>query len=108
METERFAYIWQYTIDPRYRAEFLAAYRPDGDWSKLFQRDPEYFETKLFQDYDRSDRYITVDYWTSKNARDSFREKFAVEFKEIDERCENYTLNEVLIGDYFIIGEGAV
>ena len=65
METERFAYIWQYTIDPRYRAEFLAAYSPDGDWAKLFLRDPEYFETKLFQDYNRSDRYMTVDYWTS-------------------------------------------
>ena len=104
MEAEKFAYLWQYTIDPQYKAEFLAAYRPGGDWAKLFRRDSEYIETKLFQDFDRSDHYITVDYWTSKSARDSFREKFAVEFREIDERCENYTLTEALIGDYVLVG----
>ena len=107
METERFAYVWRYTIDPQYRAEFLTAYRPGGDWAKLFLHDSEYIETKLFQDCDCSDRYMTVDYWTSKNARDSFRETFAVEFREIDERCESYTLDEFLIGDYVIIGESA-
>ena len=105
MNTGRFAYVWQYTIDQRYRDEFLAAYRPDGDWAKLFLRDSEYIKTKLFQDYDHSDRYMTVDYWTSKSARDLFREKFAVEFREIDERCESYTLDEVLIGDYVVVGE---
>ncbi len=107
MKAELFAYVWQYTIDPHREVDFLAAYRPDGDWAKLFMRDPEYIETKLFHDYDHSDRYMTVDYWTSKSARDSFREKFAVDFKEIDERCENYTLDEVLIGDYVIVGKGA-
>ncbi len=107
MESEQFAYVWRYTIDPKYEADFLAANRSDGDWAKLFLRDPEYIETKLLRDDNRNDRYMTVDYWTSKGARDSFREKFAVEFKEIDERCENYTLDEVLIGDYVIIGEGA-
>ena len=107
MKTKRFAYVWQYTVDPQYRAKVFAAYRPDGDWAKLFLRDPEYIETKLFQECDHSDRFMTVDYWASKSARDSFRERFAVEFREIDERCENYTLDETLIGDYFIIGEGA-
>ncbi len=107
MEAELFAYVWRYTIAPQYEVDFLAAYRPDGDWAKLFLRDPEYIETKLFHDYDQNDRYMTVDYWTSKSARDAFQEKFAVDFKEIDERCENYTLDEVLIGDYVIVGKGA-
>jgi hypothetical protein len=107
MESELFAYVWQYTIDQQYEVEFLAAYRPDGDWSKLFLRDPEYIETKLLRDHNHRDRYMTVDYWTSKRARDSFREKFAVEFNEIDKRCEKYTHDEVLIGDYVVVGKGA-
>jgi hypothetical protein len=104
MDTERFAYVWQFTVNPKYRAEFLMAYRPNGDWANLFERDPDYIETKLLKDHDHEDRYVTIDYWTSKGARDAFRERFAIQFRELDERCQNFTLDEVFIGDYVTVG----
>ena len=100
MQTERFAYVWQYTIRGDRLPEFLAAYRPDGEWTKLFSRDPNYIGTELFRDSDRPDRYMTVDYWTSRSARDAFREAYS----RLDEKCELYTLSESFVGDFVIIG----
>ena len=105
MTSEHFAYIWQYKIRPDSRSEFLAAYRSDGEWAQLFARDPEFVETKLLQDAVESDRYLTIDYWTSQRARDSFRETYASEFEALDEKCEAFTQNEIFVGDFFILGK---
>lgn len=96
-----FAYIWKYAIRPEHEDKFLAAYRPNGHWANLFARDPEYLRTDLLRD--ASDRYVylTIDYWTSKAARDAFREKYSEEFSTLDRQCEEYTVSEVLIGDFF-------
>ena len=102
MTHSNFAYIWQYSINLEREAEFLAAYRSDGDWAKLFSRDSDYIRTVLLQDSSGKNVYMTVDYWTSKSARDSFRVAFSEEFKELDERCEAYTVKEVFVGDFVV------
>jgi heme-degrading monooxygenase HmoA len=101
---ERFAYIWQYTIDPDCRQAFLAAYEPQGEWARLFSRDAAYIETVLLQDDKREDRYMTIDYWTSRSDRDAFREQYSIEFEELDSRCEAFTREEQFIGDFQVIG----
>lgn len=100
MASARFAYIWRYTIDPTCRAAFLAAYNPKGDWAKLFSRDPCYIETLLVQDVEQEDQYVTIDFWTSKADRDLFRERYSVEFDNLDDRCEAFTKEERFLGDY--------
>jgi hypothetical protein len=107
MTHSNFVYIWQYSIDLERESEFLAAYQSDGDWAKLFSRDPNYIRTELLQDSSKQDVYMTIDYWTSKSARDSFRETHSTEFANLDERCESYTVHEVLIGDFVINEAGA-
>jgi heme-degrading monooxygenase HmoA len=97
--SERFTYIWQYTIEPERRSAFLAAYKPGGEWTELFARDPSYIETKLLQDLDDSDRYITVDIWKSKASRDAFRERYSSEFEALDRKCEAFTKQESFLGD---------
>lgn len=100
MSKTPFAYIWRFTIRPERRDDFLVAYRPGGDWSRLFERDPDYLDTKLLQDADDENVFITIDYWTSRKARDDFREKFAADFASLDERCEDFTTEEENLGDY--------
>ena len=100
MTSERFAYIWQYTIDPAFREPFLAAYQPNGEWARLFARDPSYLVTVLLQDDADENRYVTIDYWKSKADRDSFRQRYSVEFADLDERCEAFTKNEQFLGDF--------
>jgi len=102
MTGQSFVYIWQYTIKSGLESEFLSAYESDGDWAKLFSKDINYLKTDLLHCTEDSDVYVTIDYWTSKAARDSFREENSEAFKELDERCEAYTISEVFIGDFVI------
>ena len=104
MASERFAYVWEYRIDPNCRSQFLAAYRPDGEWARLFSKDSSYLGTKLLQDVADEDRFSTIDFWVSEAARDAFRERYAAEFDELDRRCEDFTRQERLVGDYVEIG----
>ena len=103
MSSEKFAYIWRYTIDPDCRPEFLAAYNPNGEWVQLFSRDPAFLGTAFLQDSDNEDVYVTVDYWRSKADRDSFRKRYAAEFDSLDRKCEEFTIEEQFFGDYVIL-----
>lgn len=106
MHAERFAYVWRYTVSPAKRQAFLVAYNADGDWAKLFRRDSSYLGTTLLVDVDDENRFVTVDYWTSRAARDAFRERYAGEFGELDGRCEAYTKSEEFLGDYLeVVGQ---
>ncbi len=96
----RFAYIWQYTIKPSEKVRFLEAYAPGGEWDRLFGRDLAYLKTTLIQDCDDENRYVTIDYWKSREDRDSFRDRYSGEFEELDRQCESYTEYEVFLGDF--------
>ena len=97
-----FAYLWRYQVDPKQKNEFLHAYGPDGEWVRLFRRDPAYLCTELLRDADNDHTFITIDYWASRTARDLFRERWSAEFAALDRRCEAYTRNEQLIGDFYL------
>ena len=107
IELKRFAYIWQYTIKPASRTAFLNAYEPNGEWAQLFSRDPSYIETVLLQDEEDANRYVTIDYWESKSARDAFRERYSVELSRLDTRCDDLTVEETLLGDFLEIVEAS-
>ena len=100
MASERFAYIWRYKIDPARRSAFLAAYNCNGEWVQLFSRDSSFIETILIQDVEDENRYVAIDFWKSRADRDSFRERFSTEFDDLDSRCESFTEEEKLLGDY--------
>jgi len=102
MISTKFAYIWQYVVDS-HKHEFLDAYGAGGEWVKLFSRDPNYIETVLLRDADDENRYITIDYWTSRSARDAFQDKYRDEFLELDKRCEVFTSNEEFRGDFDLV-----
>lgn len=99
----RFAYAWQYLIDPARRNEFLAAYGPDGAWVRLFTRDSNYFGTVLLSDADNDSRFVTIDYWLSRDARDAFRTVHASDFSSLDRKCEAYTVTEEFLGDFTFV-----
>ena len=105
MSSKRFAYIWQYTIEPMHRSAYLAAYKPGGEWAQLFSHDPSYIETVLLQDDGNEDRYATIDYWRSRADRDSFRERHSVAFDRLDSKCEAFTRDEQFLGDFIEIVE---
>lgn len=107
MSANRFAYVWRYTIEPGRRSEFLAAYNPGGEWTRLFARDPAYIETLLLHDVEDQNRYVTVDFWKSRADRDSFRQRYVLEFDDLDRKCEAFTREEHFLGDYVEVGDAS-
>jgi heme-degrading monooxygenase HmoA len=100
-----FAYIWEYRVGEDQIETFRRVYGPDGDWVRLFRRAEGYVRTELYQNVDEPARFITTDFWTSKTARDAFREQFRTEFGELDERCQALTIEERCLGDFDVISD---
>lgn len=97
---EIFVYVWEYVVKEESQADFERIYGPQGDWVQLFQRGEGYLGTELHRDIANERRYLTTDYWVSPAARDAFRQQFALEFSELDQRCEALTEKEVFLGDF--------
>ena len=74
-----------------------------GEWVRLFSQAEDYLETVLLCDADDGSKYLTIDYWSSKEARDAFRLEFAAEFEALDRRCEKLTLEERSLGDFYLV-----
>ena len=99
-----FAYVWEYFVLKEALADFEKIYGPNGDWVQLFEKSEGYLGTELYRDMSKELRYLTTDYWVSRNARDAFLDKFTEEFAELDQRCELLTEKEVFLGDFELLG----
>jgi len=92
--------IWEFHVRPRMSRRFEAAYGPKGDWARLFGRDRHYRGTLLTSSLRDRRTYLTLDFWSSKHAYESFRKRYAKEYKAIDAKCERLTESEREIGRY--------
>ena len=99
-----YAYIWEYIVRENCLAEFEAAYGPGGEWVQLFRRAEGYLRTELLRDRGKPNRFVTIDYWTSRAAWETFRERFTAEFDALDARCEGYTESEREVGTFLLAG----
>jgi heme-degrading monooxygenase HmoA len=99
MDSE-YAYIWEYVVRPEEVSEFERAYGPEGSWAELFRRHPGYLRTELHRDLRRPARYVTIDYWQSREACRAFRREFARAFESLDKRCDLLTETETYLGEF--------
>lgn len=100
-----YCYIWSFVVRPEHVKEFQAAYGPEGDWARFFRNDREYVRTHLLSDRENPARFITVDFWSSYEAWVSFRDRFASRFDALDKTFEQFTIQEVQIGSFNVLGE---
>lgn len=99
-----YMYMWQYHVSSDAVVEFQRAYGPDGEWVALFKRAKGYISTELNRHFTDPNRFITLDYWQSKNACDDFRKRFSKEFNELDRRCRKLSNSETYIGSFTVLG----
>jgi heme-degrading monooxygenase HmoA len=92
--------IWEFRPRPGREADFVKAYGSDGDWVKLFRQDTAYLGTELAHDLEDAGRFLTLDFWSSRDAYEAFQRKHKVRYAEIDASCENLTSQERLIGAF--------
>ena len=89
-----FVALWEYEVRPGCEESFQSAYGPQGDWVRLFQRDPSYRETRLLMDLSRPRFYFTLDYWDSESAFDQFKSTNHTTYGPIDRATEHLTVSE--------------
>jgi heme-degrading monooxygenase HmoA len=86
--------------------DFQRIYGAQGDWARLFLRGEGYVGTELSRDLENPQRYLVFDLWTSREAYERFRQKYAQEYASLDSRCEEMTSRENPLGAFQRIGIG--
>lgn len=82
------------------RRAFEKAYGPNGDWAKLFDRAEGYIRTELIRDPKTPGRYVTLDFWKSRQAYQQFKKQNLAAYKALDKKCNSLTESEKLIGEF--------
>jgi heme-degrading monooxygenase HmoA len=96
--------VWQFRPRPGAEPAFEEAYGPLGAWARLFGTAEGFVRTELNRDLKDPQRYLTLDFWISKEAYESFRGKHAAEYAAIDRACEALTAEEKLVGEFVRVG----
>lgn len=95
-----FVIVWEFRVRSRKRREFKRTYGPNGVWVKFFRSGKGYIRTQLVRDLKTAGRYLTLDFWTSREAYLRFKKENRAEYQAIDEKCLSLTENEVKVGEF--------
>jgi len=95
--------IWEYEVSAEKRSEFERNYAATGEWSSLFKKAEGYLGTELLRDVTNTQRYITIDRWTTKAAYEDFLDRWKEEYNQLDERCKGLASREILLGKWITI-----
>jgi len=98
----RWGYViaWEFRPWPGAERRFEEAYGPEGVWARLFRIGQGFVATELSRDGKDAKRYLTLDFWESKQAYETFRAQQSSEYGKIDAECENLTESEREIGQF--------
>lgn len=66
----------------------------------VFQQAESYFGTELNRDLKNPRRYLTLDFWESRQNYERFREQHRKEYEALDLRCEQMTEMEKDVGAF--------
>lgn len=100
-----FLVLWEFDVKQGCEERFESVYGPTGDWARLFRLDPAYQRTLLLRDPSRPRTYVTLDFWASQDAYESFRQANLEAYSALDEQCEELTSAERKIGAFEQISE---
>jgi heme-degrading monooxygenase HmoA len=97
-DSAQYLTIWEFRVRAGCESQFEAVYRPNGEWVQLFVQAQGFIKTELNHDLNDPRRYLTLDYWSSKEAYETFREQYRAEYTALDQRCEGLTERETAVG----------
>ena len=98
--TYMFLALWEFEVKSGCEERFQSVYGPSGDWVRLFRTDPRFIETRLLHDPAEPTRYITLDFWQSRSAYESFKELHGAAYSTLDKSSESLTRRERCLGSF--------
>ncbi len=92
--------LWEFGVPPDKVDAFLAAYRSNGTWTKLFARADGYLGTELLRSVDSEDgpHFVTIDRWRTADDFIRFQQEFGTEYRTLDTELEGLTFSERKLG----------
>lgn len=93
-----FVALWEFEVKPGCQKRFQKVYGPGGDWATSFRNDANYQETRLLHDPAHPAIFLTLDFWTSRQAYESSIASHAAEYQRLDAVGEELTRRERKIG----------
>ena len=90
--------IWEFYARAGGEPRFEEIYGPEGEWAQFFKSGAGYVGTELNRDGKVPQRYVTLDFWTSRAAYVQFREANLAQYRALDQRCEALTEQEKELG----------
>ena len=96
----RYLIIWEFRVRAGMEGRFEEAYGTQGDWAQFFTRGAGYVRTELNHDLKDGRRYLSLDFWVSREAYENFRRQHASEYAALDQQFEELTEKELEIGKF--------
>lgn len=93
--------LWRFEVPEEQESKFVAAYRSDGDWAKLFKTAPGFVRTELWRDGDGI--YMTADHWESVTAFEAFQASHGEEYRRLDAELEGVAGIETFLGAFNLV-----
>ena len=93
--------LWRFEVSPETEARFVAAYKSDGEWAKLFARAPGFIRTDLWRE--REGIYLTADHWQSVEAFERFQVESGEAYRRLDAELENISGLESFVGAFDLV-----
>ena len=95
-----FLVVWEFVVKPECEERFQHVYDVGGEWVQLFAADANFVESVLVRDQSRVHVYLTLDYWQSQHAYESFKQSNQEAYQSLDRACEGLTVAERYIGAF--------
>jgi heme-degrading monooxygenase HmoA len=100
--TTMFVILWEFEVKPGCQERFERVYGPQGDWVRLFLRDPRFRGSQLLRDPSRTHFYFTLDFWDSESAYQDFQNAHRASYEALDRATETFSLRERCIASFTI------
>ena len=95
-----FLALWEFEVKSGCEERFQSVYEAEGKWARLFRTDPNFIATRLLRDPVQPNRFVTLDFWESRSAYESFKELNHAAYLRLDKDCQSLTSLERCLG-YF-------
>jgi heme-degrading monooxygenase HmoA len=91
--------IWRFQATAGREQEFAAAYGPEGDWARLFQRSPGYLRTEMAR-LDPGDVFLITGRWASRKDWDDFLAAHGEAYHALDRAFAPLCAQETELDEY--------
>lgn len=90
--------LWTFEVPAETEDRFVAAYKSDGEWAKLFAAAPGFIRTELWRSGEGL--YLTADYWRSLADFEAFQASLGDAYRKLDEELEGVAGIESFVGAF--------